>query len=512
MSDSRFQDDFEEIAPAEVPLTRDEAPAAEPAGRRPPWFWAGAAVLGVLLIALLLLLPDALRPDLEGIASGTTEPAATPARDRSPRNAATEEAEAPVAPYQQSRLERERRAVEDLIARLLDLQEELDTMAVERWGAEPLAAARASADAGDEAFMAEAFDDARAQYQQAVAALEELIGAAEIAYREALTDGDAALAAGDSKSAHEAFDLAAAIRPDSEAARHGLARAAVLDRVLEQVAEARRMVAAGEYEAARDRLDAALELDAESAPARDLRAEVRTRIRDRDFNRALSRGYAALAEGRLDPARDAFRAALGLRNGAAEAEEGLLLVEQAATDRRIDELRREAESLMAAEDWETAAERYDAALELDATLSFARQGRARALALADVDARIRDTLAEPDALSDDRLLERARDLLGEARRMNPTHAGLAARIDALESLLAVAETPVTVRLRSDGATEVIILRVARLGTFEERSIELRPGRYTATGSRPGFRDVRLEFRVDPGSHDDPVVIRTEERI
>jgi hypothetical protein len=34
----------------------------------------------------------------------------------------------------------------------------------------------------------------------------------------------------------------------------------------------------------------------------------------------------------------------------------------------------------------------------------------------------------------------------------------------------------------------------------------------ATGSRTGFRDVRLEFRVDPEVDPEPIVIVCEERI
>ena len=73
-------------------------------------------------------------------------------------------------------------------------------------------------------------------------------------------------------------------------------------------------------------------------------------------------------------------------------------------------------------------------------------------------------------------------------------------------------TPVRVTLESDNLTEITVFKVGRLGAFSSRTLELRPGAYTAMGSRPGYRDVRRNFRVGPGSDGTPVVVRCEEPI
>lgn len=515
-------DDFDSIAPADVALTRD-LPSSDGQDHRPRkanlGLLAGIAVALCFLAVLLLWLPALLEPDLESIATAPETPAPGAVREREngnglqadSSNGREEEAE-PVAPYEQSRLARERRAVEDLIARLLDLQEELEDKAVDRWGAEAFAAAGSLAKEGDQAFMAESFETARQRYQAAIKALEDLLDASTGAFDDAIQRGRAALDAGQAAAAREAFELAAAIRPEASSAQRGLQRAAVLDDVLAAMQEAEELLASGELRAAEARLEAALELDAETEAARTALADVRERITDRDFNDALSRGYAALAEGRLEDARNAFRDAQRLRPGTAEAEEGLLFVKQSSTDRRIATLRQEAEASFEAEQWSEAAERYAAALELDSTLSFARRGRQRALTLANLDQRMIETLAEPDRLSEDPLLDEARELLAEVKGITDPRPGFAARVEELEALLDLAAQPVPVVLYSDGATEVTILRVARLGSFERHEMKLRPGLYTATGTRPGYRDVRLEFRVAPDAAPNEVTIRTRERI
>jgi hypothetical protein len=51
-----------------------------------------------------------------------------------------------------------------------------------------------------------------------------------------------------------------------------------------------------------------------------------------------------------------------------------------------------------------------------------------------------------------------------------------------------------------------------LGNFTSKELSLRPGTYVAVGVRPGYRDVRQEFRVAPEVDMQPVVVRCEEAI
>jgi hypothetical protein len=89
---------------------------------------------------------------------------------------------------------------------------------------------------------------------------------------------------------------------------------------------------------------------------------------------------------------------------------------------------------------------------------------------------------------------------------------LAGQVAELDALISAAETPVRIALTSDNATEVTVYRVGSLGVFERKDLELLPGRYTVVGSRAGFRDVRREITLLPGSPPATVVIRCEEPI
>jgi len=121
-------------------------------------------------------------------------------------------------------------------------------------------------------------------------------------------------------------------------------------------------------------------------------------------------------------------------------------------------------------------------------------------------------IEDPDSLSSAANMARATRLVVDITRMPEIGPRLGGQRDELSRLLKRAATPLTVSFVSDNATDVSIYKVGKLGSFETYQLDLRPGTYVAVGSRPGYRDVRLEFRVGPEIELQPVVVRCEEAI
>ncbi len=109
-------------------------------------------------------------------------------------------------------------------------------------------------------------------------------------------------------------------------------------------------------------------------------------------------------------------------------------------------------------------------------------------------------------------MQKATLLVVDITRMPDIGPRLAGQRDELSRLLKRAATPLTVRLVSDNATSVSVYKVGKLGSFASRELSLRPGTYVAVGSRPGYRDVRVEFRVGPEVESKPIVVQCEEVI
>jgi serine/threonine-protein kinase len=171
-----------------------------------------------------------------------------------------------------------------------------------------------------------------------------------------------------------------------------------------------------------------------------------------------------------------------------------------------------ARALEEQEDWRAALTEYEAALAVDPHVTFALEGRERAAGRAALADGLDFHARNPRRLSTEGVAREAEALLERARGVPAPGPRLRAQVAALEKALADARTPVPVVIESDGHTEVAVTRVGPLGTLTRRTLELRPGEYTATGTRRGYRDVRRRFSVSPGAPPPSVVVRCEEAL
>jgi tetratricopeptide (TPR) repeat protein len=412
----------------------------------------------------------------------------------------------------EERQTRSRQEADQVSGRMLEAKKTLEMKHVEVWAPELYASAAARAKAGDAEYRARDFEKATARYREALAAFEELVHRAQASFAAELDRGRKALSSGDSAAAVKAFATALLIRPDDPDAATGARRAKTLDDVLALIARGDEHLHDGRVAKAERSYEKARALDPDSQSARERLETVQRTLANAAFTGAMSRGYAALETGDLGKARKAFTEATKARPEATDARDALSETERRIASERIDQLLSEARAFEGSEHWREAATRYDAALSLDPNVVRARDGKRRADLRAALDDRLEQTLAHPERLADESVWRAASALLDQAARIDPPGPGLAKQIAALRPLLRKAATPVTVRFLSDKATNVTIYRVGELGRFESRMLALRPGRYVAVGSRPGYRDVRLEFMVSPDAPARTVTVECEQAI
>jgi hypothetical protein len=155
---------------------------------------------------------------------------------------------------------------------------------------------------------------------------------------------------------------------------------------------------------------------------------------------------------------------------------------------------------------------YQDILKIDGDLQFAHEGLQQARSRAALHTRLQGLIDAPDTLSDDVTMQSATKLLLDIARIDPLGPRLADQKSELSRLLKRAATPLSVQLVSDNMTNVSMYKVGRFGSFDRRELELRPGTYVVVGNRPGYRDVRVEFRVAPEEDMKPIVIQCEEPI
>ncbi|MBN7795621.1 hypothetical protein [Parahaliea mediterranea] len=495
-----------------TPFEPAQAQQARPApttggGERPSWVLP--ALLGLLLLAAAVLFllpqpdPDPTAPPIAQDATGPDAPTGRPREGPAGPDAT------PWADAQQAQLRKE---AQDVLGELLELQRQLQERGVEQWAPQDFANATAAATAGDELYKQRDYVPARERYQAGLAQLRAIEDSVPERLAARLERVREAIEAADPELANTNLNVAALLAPDSPEVAALRERLDKLPAVMNAMKTAAAAEAGGDLAAAVAALEQATGLAPQHQGAAAELARVGALHTEERFNRAMSEGYAALDEARFNDARRAFQQARELRPGAGEADSALRELQATETAHRLATLKRRGAALEAEEDWQAAAARYESALEIDASVVFAQEGLARARPRAKLQEQLEAVIDKPERLADPTVASATGKLLAQAREASPAGPVLREQIERIDRLLTQANKPITVTLRSDQQTSVTVYKVARLGQFAERELDLRPGTYTAVGTRNGYRDVRRSFTVSPEQTPEPVVIACTEPI
>jgi len=445
--------------------------------------------------------------DVEAAASGAEAP-------RSSRRAKTLESlpHVGVAPADLVREARERIAAEQALEAAIEKRDVVAARDVDLWAADDFAGANLLVETGMGNLRHSEYDDARAAFESALERFENLEGRADTLLQESLRAGELALAAGEDEEAIERFELALSLDPENARALHGLERAESADEVFAALRTGARLEAEGELAEALAAYDRALELDPEVESARVARVRVRDLLAEIDYLAAMMEAYAALDRGEFNRATGAFERARLLRPQAPGPREGITQAQRGLRLREIGSIHARAEELEREERWGEAAEQYEAVLGLDPALLFALRGRSRTRQMEAMSNELQRFADHPERLSSPEVFDQAVLALERANTLTDPGPEFSRQIAAAKLAVERAGTPITIHLKSDLQTDVVVYRVGKLGNFESRRLELRPGTYTVVGTREGYRDVRKRITLRAGEAPEPVVVRCEEKI
>jgi serine/threonine protein kinase len=525
---SATDDVFESVEPvhtykrAAAPGPVALQPQSESSGIPPKLLYGGLGGALVIFLAVIFFLPSVVNRDsatdadrTAGISDGG---AVDPAADNTDTESATDDAR--ILPSSGdtsfsenvSKIGGTKAATDYALGDLLSQLERLRYRAIDRWGGQPYLDAVEVYAEGDQAYVDKNYRLAGEKYWQASRMLKPFFDQIEQVFDETLAAAKEAFARSDPSEAVRLFDLAAAITPGNREAEAGLARANNLAAVLSLMEQGVRFEGDLELDAAKLAFEKALQLDSLWEPASLAIERIKIAIKNLSFEQRMTEGFDALFAAEFDTARAAFNAAKLLNPGSREPADGLLQVDQEVRLADIRRLENEASAHDLAEEWATSVAIYQDVLKIDADLQFAQQGLTNARSKVAMHARLQGYIDDPDNLSDSVNMQNATRLLLDITRIDPMGPRLEDQKNELARLLKRAATPLPVQLVSDNQTNVSIFKVGRFGFFTSHDLELRPGNYVAVGVRPGYRDVRIEFRVAPEVDMQPVLVQCEEPI
>jgi tetratricopeptide (TPR) repeat protein len=485
------------IVPLDVAVAKSRDTAASPPSAAA---WIGLAALALALVGVFVFLPGMVATPVVGSASASG--AAEPGVPKTTLPSA-----------QDNEAERQRiNEFEQANERFRVLLEELETQGAGVWGGATFAAAKSLGAMASDAETARDWALALDRISVANQRLSRIAEERPQALARQVRDAEVSLESGRLEAARQSFELAQRIDPTNADAGRGLARVTALGPVLPSLVAAETASLTLDHLAALTRYEEVLRADPLNRVAREGVARARAAIGTDRYAREIGEALSALRAGKTAEARAALGRARGLRPDGAEIPLILAQIEATGERRDLEVVRAEIEALESDEQWGDALLRYDTLLARHPTLAFARTGRARVAPRAQLARRIDALLANPARLSAPEVRREGERLLAEAVDIKTAAPVLRRQADSLRETLRVYDQPVLAVLESDGVTVVSVQRVGSFGAFTRREVSLKPGRYVAIGSRPGFRDVRREFTVTPGDSMLVIAVRCTELV
>ena len=421
------------------------------------------------------------------------------AKQPEPAAQAVTQPEAPPRPdADPEKLALDKQAAEQKLAEFLAAKNELDVKGAADWGGKSYTEMIEISGQADTLLIKKDYKPAATEYARARDIGRQLADRTDEALLRMLDEGRLALNEGNGAEAQRKFKVALMIDPANQSAQIGLKRSQTIENVLHLIESGNQHEKNNSLSLARTEYQKALQIDPEADEAGRALNRVTGLIKDQQFSQLMSDGLTAFHNNDYALAQTRLLKAKSLKPGSREVSQALLQVDQALRLARIDRLRNAGKKAEQSEDWQAALKSYLAVLEIDQNLQFGTRGKERAAEQIRLAKRLDFFLSEPRVLESNKQLANAVLLLNEAKTAQPQGQKLTRRINELERLVTLAQTPAIVTIESDNFTQIAVYKVGKLGRFSQHELKLRPGTYTVVGARDGYQDVRQKIVVKPG--------------
>ena len=458
-------------------------------------FRKGAAVLfglTLLLVLVVFILPSIVQDDNEDMS--------TEEIDENPILIPNQEilAQKPIA--------------EALLSELLIKIESLKLKGILFWGMREWEDVLIAQQQGDSAFLEQKYDIAADQYRQALQKLSDMEISIPNVLSNALESGKASILDGNKDDAIASYEIALAIDGSNLEAKEGLDRALKLDQVLERTQKGQIEFDIGNYELAIQSFEDALSIDSNWEPAKNGLNRSKKSFEEEIFQESISKGYQYLNEENFEEAEGLFNQSLLIRPNSQEAKQALDELNLKRIASLTKSLKYKGLIAEVNEEWKQAKGFYEDILEIDPNIEEVKESLSRVESRILLASEMKSIITRSDSYNDNKVLGQAQAILDTARSIERIGPKLQESIQKLDALIQVALIPIDVIFESDELTEVTIFKVDQMGTFLQRIVSLRPGIYTARGSRRGFKDETIRFRVAPNQQNQRIRIVCNKKI
>ncbi|MDE0310382.1 MAG: hypothetical protein OXI60_11235 [Acidiferrobacterales bacterium] len=346
-----------------------------------------------------------------------------------------------------------------------------------------------------DAYRVQRFSDAKRFAVIALADANKAVEHEERHYHLSLAAAKDAYADRNVEIAAQAIDRAVALRPNSHEAAHWHDQIESLPNLIEAQQDADSARDSGQLHKEVEALERVVLYSNDTDWTEQRIAELKQLISDRQFFSTISRGLTALSDGNIEQARTELSNARNQRPSSSETARLQSGIEHAERQHRISELLEAATRAWEQDNWNNALVHYQKVLSIDPDRDEAVQGREFATRIIALQSAMDDFLNRPHRLSSPNIAASANSAVESAAPLGVFSRRLELTANSLADAILEWQTPVLVRVLSDGKTEIGIRGVGRIGRTKEKSITLRPGTYVFEGRREGYRSTLIEIVV-----------------
>ena len=403
-----------------------------------------------------------------------------------------------------------------VLEKIVELRDLLKSKSIEKWNAEKFNIALENISIGDDLYREGEYLRSIKQYREALDQLNNLKEDAAKIIESTIISANNNIEKLDSELTVEqtinSINLAFAIDKNNESIKLLKERSLKLPDLFNKVMQSDQFISEQKYEDAFSVLSEAIMLDPYRKKTKTSMENLNKQIKEKTFIEFMSEGFEAMDQNNFSSARKVFNEALKTYPERPDVYDALNQLESRESSFQIKERIKNAEANENLENWSEAKKEYEALLESDNSLVSLKARLINVRIRAELDEQLENLINNPLTLRSDELHQKAKKLLKTAQGINQRGAKLEKQIENVSKIIVQARNPIPVNFFSDNKTKVTIFKVGSLGLFEKRTIELVPGKYVALGQRIGFRDVRLDFAIEPNEVDKNISIMCVESI
>jgi tetratricopeptide (TPR) repeat protein len=356
-------------------------------------------------------------------------------------------------------------------------------------------------------------------YEQALVRLKKasensrtLITKLDTSFEEALSKARTLYGADDYDASFLSISDALQLKPQSHIAQDLKKKISRLPKVLENIQKAAVARTENNLDIELKYLREAIDSDPSRLGLINRLGVVKKDIIELKFANFIKKGLANVDQKNAEASKSYLRKARSIFNESSEVELLAKKVKRLVLDLEVERLVKEAKVESEADNWPKAELLYLKARKIQPNRKNLEDGYALAEKINILSGKLAYHLQAPHRLSSPNVAEIARILAVEAMTVSSKSYLIADQTTKLLEFLKAYSTKVQVKVISNGVTNISVRGVGKVGLTNEKTIDLKPGKYTFEGKRTGYRSKLIQVEVPLNAGSIIVEIVSDERI